>query len=191
MSIIKKQFMATLRKEHEESEKERRQIIGASNDILHGAKRSIFALHRGDIGGASASLDELEKRLKEMSKQFGAARLLEEGSYRAAAEEFVEARAFAAVVKGKPVDRIAGVAVDQEGYLAGLSDLTGELVRRAINEAAAGNTGAVASLKTAVEEVLADLVELDLGGYLRTKFDQAKQNLKKIEHIAYELAIRK
>jgi predicted translin family RNA/ssDNA-binding protein len=191
MAIIKKQFMDKLREDHAESERERRQIIAGSNDVLHGAKRAIFALHRGDRDGATASLADLEGRLKEMAKRFGNARLLTEGSYRAAAEEFVEARALAAAVAGKPFDRIAGVAVDHEGYLAGLSDLTGELVRRAINQAADGNTAEVIKLKAAVEEVLADLVELDLGGYLRTKYDQARQNLKKIEHIAYELAIRK
>jgi len=37
---------------------------------------------------------------------------------------------------------------------------------------------------------MAELIEFDLAGYLRTKYDQAKTNLKKIEYIAYELKLK-
>ena len=37
---------------------------------------------------------------------------------------------------------------------------------------------------------MAELVEFDMTGYLRTKYDQAKRNLRKIEQIDYEIKIR-
>jgi hypothetical protein len=35
------------------------------------------------------------------------------------------------------------------------------------------------------------LVEFDMTGYLRTKYDQAKGNLRKIEQIHYEINLKK
>ena len=74
--------------------------------------------------------------------------------------------------------------------MVGICDLTGELVRRAVNQVVQGNTGEAEKIKQAINEIMAELVEFDMTGYLRTKYDQAKRNLKKIEHIIYELKIR-
>ena len=38
---------------------------------------------------------------------------------------------------------------------------------------------------------MASLVEFDMTGYLRTKYDQAKSSLRKIEQIDYDIKIRK
>jgi len=38
---------------------------------------------------------------------------------------------------------------------------------------------------------MSELVEFDMTGYLRTKYDQAKGNLRKIEQINYEINLRK
>ena len=81
--------------------------------------------------------------------------------------------------------------MDSISYLGGICDATGELVRRAVNEAAAGNFGEVEKIKGIINDVIAELVQFDLTGYLRTKYDQAKGNLRKIEQINYEIKIRK
>jgi predicted translin family RNA/ssDNA-binding protein len=78
-----------------------------------------------------------------------------------------------------------------ESYLGGLCDLTGELVRRAVNRAAAGYAEEVSGIKAIIDDIMAELVAFDMTGYLRTKYDQAKGNLRKIEQISYEIKIRK
>jgi len=75
--------------------------------------------------------------------------------------------------------------------LGGICDLTGELVRRAINQAAEGNLQEVDKIKQIINEIMSELVEFDMTGYLRTKYDQAKTNLRKKEQINYEINIRK
>ena len=40
-------------------------------------------------------------------------------------------------------------------------------------------------------ELLAFLTEFDFTGYLRTKYDQARSHLKKIEQVNYDISIRK
>jgi len=41
------------------------------------------------------------------------------------------------------------------------------------------------------DDIMAELVEFDMRSYLRTKYDQAKGHLRKIEQINYEINLRK
>jgi predicted translin family RNA/ssDNA-binding protein len=184
-------FFEKLKIEYKKQEGERRQIIRRANDVLNASKKAIFALHRDDIKGGKASLDLLTIELKNIAKDFGQTRADEEGAYRAATEEYLEAQLLYASLSGKKLDRIAGLKLGAEGYLGGICDLTGELVRRATNEAAAGRFEAVAKIKEEVSGIMAELLDFDLTGYLRTKYDQARTNLRRLEQMAYEINLRR
>ena len=188
--MINKKFIQKLKKDYDKHEAERRQIISLSNTVLHGSKRVIFALHRDDIKQAGVLLDEAEKALQSLEKKFGHNRLIQEGAYKAGAEEYVEAKMFYRVITGKKVDKVHKIQLGTDSYLGGICDLTGELVRRAINMAAAGKAEEVKKIKQAINDIIAELVEFDMTGYSRTKYDQAKNSLKKIEQIDYEIKIR-
>ncbi len=189
--MINKKFVKELKKEYDAHEIERRQIISLSNIVLHDSKRVIFALHRSDTVKANDSLIEIEKILIGLEKKFGYTRLAQEGSYKAGAEEYVEAKMFNKLVNGEKVDTIKGIKICVESYLSGICDLTGELVRQAVNQAAAGKLKEVGKIKRYIDEIMAELVEFDMAGYLRTKYDQARGNVRKIEQINYEINLRK
>ncbi len=189
--MINKKFIAKLRNDYKKANDERRQIISLSNIILHDSKRIIFSLHRGDIKKAEESFRQIEKVLNKLNKKFGFKRVYEEGSYKAGVEEYVEAKMFYSVLLGKKIDKIKGIKLTYESYLGGICDATGELVRRAVNEAAQGNVEEAEKIKKIISDILAELVEFDMTGYLRTKYDQARGNLRKIEQINYEIKIRK
>ncbi|MBN1384242.1 MAG: hypothetical protein JW983_05090 [Elusimicrobia bacterium] len=184
--MINKKFFQKLKKDYRKTVDERKQIIGISNDALHNAKRIIFILHRAGTNEANKKLLEIEKIFRELEKKFGYDRISEEGSYRAAVEEYVEAKMFYLVMINRKIDKIQGINLDFVSYLAGLCDLTGELVRKAVNEASAGNFNEVTKMKKIINEIMAELIEFDMTGYLRTKYDQAKNNLRKIEQIDYD-----
>ena len=188
--MINKKFIKNLKKEYDERESQRTQIISLSSSILHNSKRIIFSLHRGNIKEAKEKLSETEKTFKKLEKKFGHKRITEEGSYRAGAEEYTEAKMFYLVLVGKKIDKIKEVDLDFNSYLGGLCDLTGELVRKAVNEAASGNLSEVKKIKEIINEIMSELTEFDMVGYLRTKYDQAKHNLRKIEQIDYEIKVR-
>ena len=61
--MINKKFIKQLKKEYDNYESERGQIISLSNVVLHNSKRVIFSLHRQDIKKATDSLIEIEKIL--------------------------------------------------------------------------------------------------------------------------------
>lgn len=188
--MINKKFVLKLKKEHEENNSERRQIISLSNAILHDSKRVIFSLHRDDMKKAEESLKEIESTLLKLEKKFDFKRISVEGSYKAAAEEYVEAKTLYLIINGKKIDKFPVLKIDYESYLGGICDLTGELIRRATNEAAKGNREEVTKIKKIINDIMAELVEFNFTGYLRTKYDQARTSLRKIEQMDYELKTR-
>jgi len=187
VSMINKKLFQSLKKSHKQYEQERKKIIEFSNVVLHDSKRVIFAIHRGDIKKAEQSLVEIEKTLIKSEKLFSHNRLIKEGSYRACTEEYVEARIFYNIIINQKIETIPKVKIEPDIYLAGICDVTGELVRFAINKAADGNREEVKKAKALINDIISELVEFDMTGYLRTKYDQAKNSLKKIEQINYEI----
>ncbi|MCX6796455.1 MAG: hypothetical protein NTW06_03065 [Candidatus Falkowbacteria bacterium] len=189
--MINKKFIQKIKTSYSRNEGERRQIISLSNIVLHDSKRIIFSLHRGEIEQAKDKFNEIEQILKKLEKQFGYQRINMEGAYKASVEEYAEAKMFYLVLTGKKIDKIVGINLSHESYLGGICDLTGELVRLAINQAAVGKLKEVTRIKEIINEIMGELVQFDMTGYLRTKYDQAKGNLRKIEQVDYEIKIRK
>lgn len=189
--MINKLFIQKLKNYYQKNDSERRMIISQSNIVLHDSKRVIFALHRDDIKNSEAQLKEIETVLANLEKKFGHNRLAEEGAYKAGVEEYVEAKMFYLFRKGKKLDEIKEANLNYDSYLGGICDTTGEMVRLAINQASKKKFKEVEKIKIAINDIMAELVEFDLTGYLRTKYDQAKTNLRKIEQIDYEIKIRR
>ncbi len=189
--MINKKFINKIKKDYDQANNERRQIISLSNIILHDSKRVIFALHRGDNKKAESSLAETEKMLKKLEIKFTFNRISQEGAYKAAVEEYVEAKMFYFIINNKKINFIKGIKINYDSYLGGICDAMGELVRLAINKASRGETEEVKKIKEIINDTMAELVEFDMTGYLRTKYDQAKGHLRKIEQINYEVNLRK
>jgi predicted translin family RNA/ssDNA-binding protein len=188
--MINVKFVEQLQKDYRANESERRQIISASNNILFEAKKTIFALQRQDFKAALIKLGEMEKALDNLAQRFGVQRLQKEGAYKAAVEEYLEGKTLSLVVNNQPIEAISGLTLDYEGYLGGVCDMIGELVRYATNQAAAGKFTAVAKTKKSAEDIMSQLIDFDMTGYLRTKYDQARGHLRKLEQMAYEIKLR-
>lgn len=188
--MLNKKFIAKLQKEFNQNVGERRQIISLANIVLHDSKRTIFALHRNEVKQAEEKLLAIEVILKKLEKKFSYHRLSQEGSYKAGVEEYVEAKTLYEIMQGRNLDVIKGIKISYDSYLGGICDLTGELVRRAVNEAAAGRKEEVAKNKEIINSIISKLVEFDMTSYLRTKYDQARRNLNKIEQMDYEIKMR-
>ncbi|MCF7794979.1 hypothetical protein K9M50_01300 [Patescibacteria group bacterium] len=189
--MIKKTFVNKLKKEHIEKNKERSKIIRSSNPILHDSKRIIFSLHRQDFKKAETELKKLEEEVKKLQKNLGVNRLEQEGSYKAAIEEFLEAHLFWQWLTNYKIEKLKELKLSHESYLGAISDLIGEMARYSTNQATKQNTKEVARASEDASELLASLTEFDFTGYLRTKYDQARGHLKKIEQVNYDISIRR
>ncbi len=190
--MLSPKLFSRLKKEYDTYEAARRELIGVSNNALSKAKQAIFALHRDDEKEAARLLREVEFTFSELEKRFKKIEGLRwEGAYRAALEEYVEAKLFFEFMHAGKVVEIKTVPLDADSYFAGLSDLTGELTRKCVQRATEGRTKEVEKLVEAVRAIVGELIKFDLTGYLRTKYDQAKQNLRRIEDVLYEVKMRK
>lgn len=191
--MIDKDFFSGLKRDHDAYEAGRREIIKTAGDALNASKRAIFAMHRDDLEAADRLLTEAAIGLSAIREAIaGQPDLAHEGSYRAAMEENAEAQLYRRFIKTGEIGAVENAAgFDYEVYLSGLSDLTGELQRRQVRAATDGQLDDVRRLKEAVEAVVNELLGIDLGGYLRNKFDQAKNNLRRAEEVLYELALRR
>jgi translin len=190
--MVDKKLFAKLEKDYDSYDIGRRIIIKHSNDILKLSKQAIFALHRENVADAKKKIDEAGKELKYLETKIKVEKGLQhEGSYLAGVEEFVEAQLFYQFIKTGKVGEIKGYDIGTNSYLGGFSDLTGEIVRRAVYLATKRKYKEVAKCQQAIEEVVGQLIQLNLGGYLRTKFDQSKNSLRKIADIMYDLELKR
>lgn len=188
--MIEAKFLEKLKKDYQGNESERRQIISASNNILFEAKKIIFAIQREDFKIAEGKIKDIEEALKNLEKRFSQGRLNREGAYKAGVEEYLEGKTLYLVIKNKKIEAVTGLNLDYEGYLGGICDMIGELVRYATNQAAKGKFGAVAKIKKIAEDTMSLLMDFDMTGYLRTKYDQARSHLRKLEQMSYEIKLR-
>jgi predicted translin family RNA/ssDNA-binding protein len=192
--MLDSKHLAAIGLRHKEYAAARHEVIKIAGDAQGASKRAIFALHRDDVAGADALFAEAGEALAKIQALCATTPgLSEEGSYRAALEEYAEAALYRDYVKTGAVSALTGLPakLDDDAYLGGLSDLTGELQRRQVKAATEGRVEEVRKATAAIQEIVEALLAMDLGGYLRTKFDQAKNSLRRAEDVLYEVTLRR
>lgn len=191
INMINKDFFKFLNKKYKFFREARHDLIRESSEALKLAKQAIFCLHRGENKKCERLLKEAESILKSLKRKFTkdiALRL--EGSYREALKEYVEARTYWELVSGRRLDFIKEIDIFPDEYLSGICDLTGELVRRAVDLAGKRRHKEVEEIRNIVGDIFGELIKFDPVGSLRHKIDEAKRNLKKIEEIIYQIKIK-
>jgi len=189
--MINKVFLKKIGADLKSFQKERGFIINKSRDVLQASKEAIFATHRDDFKKAAESISKAESVLKELSKNYDKGnRLRFEGSYKAAVEEYVEAKLFSLMMEGKKIDAIKLGNIGPEEYIGGLADVTGELVRQAVLQSTKGNYKNIKVYRDFTEETVGFMMNLYMTGHSRQKFDEVKRNLKRLEGILYDIGIR-
>ena len=154
------------------------------------AKLSIFSMTRGEIVEGKKRLHESEQQLKEAKKiAQTSVRLSNDGSWRSAQEEYCEAVFTADITEGRALELVA-LCEDPEIQLGALSDAVGEAVRLAVAAATAHDVKRIDALLKQTTPVVKLLTSLDLVGNLRQKGDQARQHLRRLEDIRYDVSKR-
>lgn len=189
--MLNKQYLAKLRQELLSYADKRREVIKQAGDAQQHAKKAIFALQRDDKKAGDENLSQAKKLLADLVKKFSKVEgLLDEGSFKAAREEYVEAVLFSQFHAGKTLGEVKDLPVDADAFVGGLCDVPGELYRYAIKSATEKKFKEVKRCYETAEEIISELVDMDLTGYNRQKFDQAKQALHKLEQVVYEVSLR-
>lgn len=178
-----------LKKELEAADAKREEFIAKSRELIKQSKTAIYALQRGDAKTAAAVLAGMKKEVSALKPFLKDSRYA--GVIKPAIQEYVEAAAFYEFAEtGKLLQR-GRLGVSAEHYIAGLCDLSGEIVRKAINAAINDDAKTVVAAKKFVENLYYGLLQFDLrNGELRKKFDGLKYDLKKMEDLLLSLKLQ-
>jgi len=206
-SLVDKEEWEKLRQGYEEYDQKRELVIKACRDVQKAAKQAIYAAQRGDL--------QKTQKLTE-SANVGAKAIWEEhihdnpglryGSFQGALEELAEAELFLEWLKHLNAkdgdegdadmallplkkDLACGLLSAQE-YLGALSDYTGEVGRVAVEAATRREGDAVQECLRSIFAAHAAIASAPLVGKQLEKLDAAKRNLRKLETIQYDLAVR-
>ncbi|MBU1039023.1 hypothetical protein KKC17_02195 [Patescibacteria group bacterium] len=190
--MIDKRFFKKLKTNYQRTQIKRRWLTGLASEAQHLSKQSIFVAQRGDLALSVSLLTKATGYLKKIQPIFKKFQDLENlGVYRAALEEYVEAKLFLDILKHQPISSLPQFNISPEIYLGAVSDAIGETVRLAVKYAAQSKVAEVKSLQILATNLTGWLAEFNLTGPLRSKFDQAKRHLIRLEEINYDLAIKK
>lgn len=172
-------------------DEQREMVIKKCRDVQKLAKNAVYSLHRGEGNKAADQLTKAEALARELLPALARYPALRQGSFAAAVEEYVEARAFAVFLKeGRLIRTDELTLAEPEEFLGGVLDFTGELNRYAIARATQRDREAVARCRDLVDALMGRFLQFDLrNGALRKKYDALKYTLKKMESTLYELSL--
>ena len=188
---MSKKIFSRIKKQLEKKDEIRETIIKNSRPIIKKSKQAIYALHRDSLTEAKKHLDFAKLELNKLRAILKENPSLNVGAYNAAVQEFVEAYTYYYFVKENKLISDKELKVDEENYLLGICDLTGELARRAVFSVVNENYNEIEKIKDFVSVVYNEFLNFDLrNSELRKKSDSIKWNMKKIEEVLYDLKIR-
>jgi len=159
--------------------------------------QAIFALHRGDVTGASKQLDAAGRLASALLAEECTAMpaLRQQGAVGGMLEELAEAALFDAWLRQSgtllPRSAVVGGVLTPAEYLGGICDLVGEVGRYAVRRATERDAAAVREALATAMAVHSAM--LSLGGVLprgtHKKLETLKQAVRKLETLLYELSL--
>ena len=180
-----------LRERYDRLQASRVQLQTVSAAAQRLSKQSIFSMQRDDEALAQKLLQQAEFGLRDGAKIVAReSRLLNDGTWRSALEEFTEAAFFYRAAQGGDLFPPHDLTDDPDILLGGLSDMVGELVRLAVHAATRGDVREVDRIEEISERVVGFLLSVDATGSTRQKVDQARQHLRRLEDVRYDLSRR-
>lgn len=173
-----------MREEMKEFEERRENLIASSRDVIQLSKLIIHAIQRSDITKAKELAVQIRSKVKSLpDKDY------DTDMRTVALQEYVEAMALLLFVQDGRIPTRKDLGVDTVSYLCGLCDLTGELVRLAVNKVITKDYDYALKVKLVVEDIYGEFLKFDLrNGILRKKSDSLKWNLKKLEELALSIS---
>ncbi|MFH1064875.1 MAG: hypothetical protein V1729_07355 [Candidatus Woesearchaeota archaeon] len=188
--MLDKKDLERIKNDIDACDKQRDAVIKTSREVIKLSKTVIYAVHRNDLKSAGAATKDMAALFKKLTSYAKSPKLLSSGSYKVAVQEYVEALCFYELTKNNKIPSNTQLKLDPEFYLMGLIDLTGELVRKAINSAIKGEYDTSVKLKDLVSDLYDELMLFDFaGGELRKKFDSVKYDLKKLDDLVLSLKL--
>ena len=189
--MIDRSELAAMRRELSGLARDKIEQTKVSRGVVRKSKELIYAIHRGDMKAARKHAAEIKSDRRGLDRLAKSDKLRSQHSYSIAVQEYVEALAYYELMTRNRLPSKRHLNADTETYIMGLSDLTGELVRKAVDDMINERFDHALWLRDVVADIYGAILSLDLeGGEARKKSDQVKWNLNKLEDLTYDAKIR-
>lgn len=191
--IFNKDEIANIKSIFEKESATRELVINESRKVLKDSKQAIYLVHQGKMAEAKKLLADAKKVIDRL-KKFSLVGTAYTGSFSVALQEYIEAMTFLAFAEKKPVPAYSSVKsfVNLDDYLMGLSDLTGELTRRAVLLSIKKKYKEVMGIRDTIDDIHGIFLQISPGNNeLRKKSDAIKWNLQKVENVIYDIELKK
>ncbi len=177
--MLDKNYSKELAKELKDADERREKVIQLSRDIIKESKIIIYNLQRSE----KTDLKRIQSLVKSLKRES------QTGIEDTAIQEYVEAACFYSFLEKKKIPTHKDLEVDIDSYLMGLSDLSGELLRKAVKDVIEHKYDSAKDITKVVEEIYGLFLQLDLrNGPIRQKADSIKWNLQKLEHLILDIS---
>ncbi len=184
--MIDKDEFSDMKGEMESSDSKREEIITLSRKIITVSKQLINSVQRSELKEAERLAEKIKKQVSQLPEENVGI-----GLQRVALQEYVEAMCFLGYARGKKLPSRKELGVGTEEYILGVCDLTGEVVRLAVNSVIKGDNAKAMEIKDFVAEIYGELIKFDFrNGDMRRKFDSIKWHLNKLEDLALEIKLK-
>jgi translin len=176
-----------MKKELELFDRKREDSIDTSRKVISISKLIIYAVQRGSLDEASKQIIKIKELIKKLpDKDY------DTNMATVARQEYVEALCFYHYIKDNKLVTKDELKVSSYEYLLGLCDLTGELMRKAVNAVIKDKIEDAENIRILVDKIYHQFLKLNLrNNELRKKSDQIKWNLEKLENMMYDLKIKR
>ncbi len=162
----------------------REEALRLSREIVRGSANSIRASHRGELERAEelvAGVRVLVRRLDDVREDHP--KVFYGGFVEDALQEYVEANATLALIRGTPLPGPSDLGVESRPYLNGLADTTGEIRRYILDGLRRDDFTRCEELLDVMDEVYTHLVSMDypdaVTGGLRRRTDMVRGVLER------------
>ena len=180
--------LSHISKEMQIFDKRRDTMLQKCHEAIRFSKRVIYAIHRDDKK-AKALATQLKEKIRGLRTR---GELQFSTTYKVAMQEYVEAIVLYEFIAHNKVPTQKDLFVSAPDYLAGLCDLTGEIMRKANYFAINKKPKEAIRMKELVDKIYGQFLLLDIrDNDLRKKFDQVKYNLQKLEDLTLRLQFRR
>jgi len=158
----------------------RQEIQSLSRKTTRISKQAIFLAHRDRVKEAEEMLNEAKLNIDKLSEMLKShPDLFYAGLADPAFEEYAEAQVFLKIITGREIPSHEEINVPEESYVLGLTDVIGELRRRALDLIRRGDVEAAERCLNIMETIYNEIVSCDdlliLISGLRRKCDIARR----------------
>jgi predicted translin family RNA/ssDNA-binding protein len=184
--MIDKTEFQTIRNNIASDDKKREEVITLSREVIKLSKVAINSVHRNEFERSKKTLSDMKHKVAELKEE-----PVTSGIKDVAFQEYVEALSFYIFMTETRLVTQKESEIDENNYLLGLCDLTGELMRKAVQSVINEDPEKVVHIRQMISDLYDEFLQMDLpNSELRKKADSIKWNLHKVEDIIYDLKIR-